>query len=115
MGGDWTPKALTLASIRPLDEITNTRTERPIETIASRSVFTNRQTPIEKIARATLSHGGERGAVNLEVFHEWRSDVLEQIVLPSGVFGVANAGEPRLGPDRVGVAQPIAGRAWRPC
>ncbi|MEM9840816.1 MAG: TonB-dependent receptor, partial [Pseudomonadota bacterium] len=31
-------------------------------------------------------------ALNVEVFHEWRDDVLEQIVLPSGVFGVANAG-----------------------
>ncbi len=31
-------------------------------------------------------------ALNLEVFHEWRDDVLEQVVLPSGAFGVANAG-----------------------
>lgn len=36
------------------------------------------------------------GALNLEVFHEWRSDVLEQLVLPSGAFGLANAGEGRV-------------------
>lgn len=31
-------------------------------------------------------------ALNLELFHEWRDDVLEQVALPSGAFGVANAG-----------------------
>ncbi|MEM6537237.1 MAG: TonB-dependent receptor [Pseudomonadota bacterium] len=36
------------------------------------------------------------GAFNVEFFHEWRSDVLEQLVLPSGAFGVANAGTGRV-------------------
>ncbi|MGJ3232415.1 MAG: TonB-dependent receptor domain-containing protein [Oceanicaulis sp.] len=36
------------------------------------------------------------GALNIELFHEWRTDVLEQLVLPSGAFGVANAGEARV-------------------
>ncbi|MEM8771682.1 MAG: TonB-dependent receptor [Pseudomonadota bacterium] len=36
------------------------------------------------------------GALNIEIFHEWRSDVLEQLVLPSGAFGLANAGEGRV-------------------
>ena len=36
------------------------------------------------------------GALNVELFHEWRSDVLEQLVLPSGAFGLANAGEGRV-------------------
>ena len=36
------------------------------------------------------------GAINVELFHEWRSDVLEQLVLPSGAFGLANAGEGRV-------------------
>ncbi|MEM9705285.1 MAG: TonB-dependent receptor [Pseudomonadota bacterium] len=36
------------------------------------------------------------GAVNVEIFHEWRSDVLEQLVLPSGAFGLANAGDGRV-------------------
>lgn len=31
-------------------------------------------------------------ALNLEVFQEWREDVLEQTILPSGAFGVANLG-----------------------
>ncbi|MCG8412600.1 MAG: TonB-dependent receptor [Pseudomonadales bacterium] len=32
-------------------------------------------------------------AVNVELFHEWRDDVLEQVVLPSGIPGTGNAGE----------------------
>ncbi|MEO1252420.1 MAG: TonB-dependent receptor [Pseudomonadota bacterium] len=36
------------------------------------------------------------GALNVELFHEWRSDVLEQLVLPSGAFGLANAGNGRV-------------------
>ena len=35
-------------------------------------------------------------ALNVEVFHEWRDDVLEQIILPSGASGVANAGSARV-------------------
>ncbi len=38
----------------------------------------------------------KRGALNIEFFHEWRSDVIEQIALPSGAFGAANAGDGRL-------------------
>lgn len=37
-----------------------------------------------------------RGALNVEVFHEWRDDVIEQILLLSGAFGAANAGDGRL-------------------
>lgn len=37
-----------------------------------------------------------RGALNVEVFHEWRDDVIEQILLPSGAFGAANAGDGRV-------------------
>ncbi len=36
------------------------------------------------------------GALNVELFHEWRSDVLEQLALPSGAFGLANAGQGRV-------------------
>ena len=35
-------------------------------------------------------------ALNVELFHEWRDDVLEQVILPSGAFGVDNAGSARL-------------------
>jgi hypothetical protein len=38
----------------------------------------------------------ERGALNIELFHEWRDDVLEQIVLPSGAQGFGNAGAARV-------------------
>lgn len=33
------------------------------------------------------------GAASVEVFHEWRQDVLEQIILPSGGVGLGNAGD----------------------
>lgn len=35
-------------------------------------------------------------ALNVEVFHEWRDDALEQVVLPSGASGLANAGSARV-------------------
>ena len=38
----------------------------------------------------------KRGSVNLEVFHEWKQDVLELILLPDGAQGIGNAGSARL-------------------
>lgn len=38
----------------------------------------------------------DRGAINAELFHEWRADIIEQIVLPSGTPGAANAGDGRV-------------------
>ncbi len=38
---------------------------------------------------------GERGALSTTVFYEWKDDVLEQTVLPSGGEGLANAGSAR--------------------
>lgn len=35
-------------------------------------------------------------ALNVTLFHEWREDVLEQILLPSGIAGVGNAGPARV-------------------
>ena len=35
---------------------------------------------------------GERGALSTTVFYEWKDDVLEQTVLPTGGEGLANAG-----------------------
>ena len=35
-------------------------------------------------------------ALNVQAFHEWRTDVLEQVVLPNGVPGLANAGSARV-------------------
>ncbi len=43
---------------------------------------------------ASFDYRGSNGlALNLEAFHEDRLDVLEQIILPSGSPGVANAGD----------------------
>ncbi|WP_298917170.1 TonB-dependent receptor [uncultured Algimonas sp.] len=48
-------------------------------------------------------------ALNVEPFHEWREDVLEQVVLPNGVPGLANAGNARVwGLDANG-ALPLSG------
>ncbi len=33
-----------------------------------------------------------QGSIVVRLFHEWRNDVLEQIILPSGGFGLGNAG-----------------------
>lgn len=38
----------------------------------------------------------ERGSFKLESFYEWRSDILEQIILPSGGQGRGNAGDARF-------------------
>lgn len=35
---------------------------------------------------------GERGALSLELYYEWKDDVLERIILPSGGQGRANVG-----------------------
>ncbi len=37
-----------------------------------------------------------RGSINITLFHEWRNDVLEQIILPSGGSGRGNAGSATL-------------------
>ncbi len=34
-----------------------------------------------------------KGAIKLEIFRDWRKDVLEQIVLPSGDIGIGNSGD----------------------
>ena len=35
-------------------------------------------------------------ALHVEIFHEWRNDILEQIILPSGVQGLGNAGNAQV-------------------
>lgn len=49
-----------------------------------------------------------RGAINVELFHEWRDDVLEQVRLPSGAFGAANAGSGRVWGVTANAALPLA-------
>lgn len=47
-------------------------------------------------------------ALNALGFHEWRSDVLEQVILPSGVPGLANAGSARVWGIKTEAALPLA-------
>ncbi|MEL7024249.1 MAG: TonB-dependent receptor [Pseudomonadota bacterium] len=49
----------------------------------------------DQTTRASLTfdlRSETRGAFNIEFFHEWREDVIEQVELASGAFGAANAG-----------------------
>lgn len=48
-------------------------------------------------------------ALNVQAFHEWREDVLEQIVLPIGVPGLANAGSARVWGIESEAAVPLTG------
>jgi outer membrane receptor protein involved in Fe transport len=48
-------------------------------------------------------------ALNLQAFHEWRADVLEQVILPSGVPGLANAGSARVWGIEGRAAVPLTG------
>lgn len=48
-------------------------------------------------------------AFNLEAYHEWRDDVLEQVILPSGVAGLANAGSARVWGIDAEAAVPLTG------
>ncbi len=38
----------------------------------------------------------ERGSLKLKLFHHWQSDILEQVILPSGGQGLGNAGDARF-------------------
>lgn len=48
-------------------------------------------------------------ALNVQGFHEWRADVLEQVILPSGVAGLANAGSARVWGIESEAALPLTG------
>jgi outer membrane receptor protein involved in Fe transport len=48
-------------------------------------------------------------ALNIEGFHEWRQDVLEQVILPSGVPGFANAGSARVWGADIEGSLPLSG------
>ena len=50
----------------------------------------------DRISLALDHRYDEKGAINIELFHEWRSGVLEQISLPSGGQGLGDAGNGRV-------------------
>lgn len=49
----------------------------------------------------------EKGAVGVEYYHEWRSDVLENIVLPSGEQALGNAGDAKVKGIKVSANLPL--------
>jgi|GEM_PF-192856 len=49
------------------------------------------------VAEATLDWKfGERGSIKANFFYQWRSDILENIILPTGDSGRGNAGDARF-------------------
>jgi len=47
-------------------------------------------------------------ALNIEIFHEWRNDILEQSLLPSGSSGLANTGSGRVWGVGVDASLPLS-------
>lgn len=67
--------------------------------IDNRQIAGNPKLQPDQTVRSSLSvdhRFAERGAINVELFYEWRKDVLEQIILPSGDQGIGNAGDARV-------------------
>lgn len=50
----------------------------------------------------------KRGALNVELFHEWRDDLIEQVELPNGAFGSANAGNGRIWGVTANTSMPLS-------
>ncbi|MCC3861101.1 TonB-dependent receptor plug domain-containing protein [Pseudemcibacter aquimaris] len=53
----------------------------------------------DKTTRLSLQSSylySDAGSINIEVFHEWKNDVLEFILQPNGIQGIGNAGNARL-------------------
>lgn len=55
---------------------------------------------------------GDGGALSIVAFHEWRRDVLEYDLLPSGAEGLANVGEARAWGVTWAASVPL-GRFWK--
>lgn len=53
----------------------------------------------------TFSKGG---VLNVELYYEWFDDVPEQILLPSGVYGIGNAGDATLQGMEVSLTAPLS-------
>ena len=51
----------------------------------------------------------KKGSLTVKLFHEWKQDILEQIVLPSGGNGIGNAGEARFWGVHTDVNLPLDG------
>jgi hypothetical protein len=63
----------------------------------------------ETRASLDLDVRGQGGlALNAGVFHEWREDVLEPIILPGGAFGVGNANSARVWGARIGASTSLS-------
>jgi hypothetical protein len=63
----------------------------------------------ETRASADLDLRGRDGlAINAGLFHEWREDVLEPVILPGGDFGIGNARSARVWGATFGASAPLS-------
>jgi hypothetical protein len=60
-----------------------------------------------RVAASLDYRSGDDLALNVEFFYEWRQDVLEQVLLPSGGAGLANAGDARFWGMRATLNAPL--------
>ncbi|MEX0298873.1 MAG: TonB-dependent receptor, partial [Kordiimonas sp.] len=60
-----------------------------------------------KLSATTKWSFGKGGALQLDVYHERRNGVLEQVILPSGAFGIGAAGNAKINGIDVSLTAPI--------
>jgi len=76
----------------------------------SRDVGGNSELVPEQVSQlsATVDWSfSEKGSAKIEAYHHWHSDILEEIVLPSGDAGVGNAGDSTMWGFNVNINLPI--------
>ncbi|MCA6251978.1 TonB-dependent receptor domain-containing protein [Phenylobacterium sp.] len=76
-----------------------------------RSLGGNAQLRPQTETRASLDldfRGREGLALNAGIFHEWREDVLEPVILPGGDFGLGNADRARVWGATVGASASLS-------
>jgi hypothetical protein len=82
------------------------------EIAADRTAAGNPQLRPDSVIRSSINldyRKPEGPSTSFEAFHEWRSDILEQLVLPSGAVATVNAGDARVWGVRVSAASPLPG------
>ena len=64
-----------------------------------RTTFGNPDLAPDKTSEIAITYDwsfSERGSLKIKAFHQWKDDILEQILLPSGGQGIGNAGDARF-------------------
>ncbi len=97
---DWRPGVqLRLAARRTVGQLNFSQFAASASAEDDRLLGGNPDLGPDQTTRGTFTidlRSDARGALNVEFFHEWRDDVIEQVELPSGAFGADNAGDGRV-------------------